>query len=82
MGVSHIQGPVDTDDGTEGSHRDLADVVAGQLHGALASYSRLGIPSVCSGQALREGGEAVQLLNLHVTLPPNRWCWLPPGPDP
>jgi len=54
MVPSHLQGPGNGKAGAEGSHRHLADVIAGQLQRTLASNPGLNI--------LREGGEAVDLL--------------------
>ncbi len=52
--VNHIQGPIKAKAVAERSHRQLANVVASQLQGALAPDPGLGI--------VREGRKAVQFL--------------------
>jgi hypothetical protein len=52
--VGHLHGPLDTEAVTEDSQRQLAEIVASQLQGALASDPGLGV--------IRKGCQAVHLL--------------------
>ena len=52
-GLRGLQWPEDAETGAEGGHGQVADVVAGELEGAVVTDSGLGV--------LGEGGEAIDL---------------------